>query len=180
MYLVEEPLFVTPVSCGVGRLWHNALSRVVGKGAALRMKEIPPIKSVMTPFPHSIESAEPLDRAAEIMASSGIEHLPVVAGDRPVGLLTDRELRVALDEAAAGRREAPLKVKDVCAAEPYVVELTEPLDVVLTRMGRAKVETALVVKEGRLVGIFTRTDACRCFGELLRSLFPRDHDDDAA
>jgi hypothetical protein len=37
-----------------------------------------------------------------------------------------------------------------------------------------------VVKEERLVGIFTRTDACRNFAELLRSLFPRNHDDDAA
>ena len=60
------------------------------------------------------------------------------------------------------------------------MELSEPLDVVLRRMVQANVESALVVKEGRLVGIFTRTDACRCFGELLRSLFPRGHDDDAA
>ena len=180
MYLVEEPLFVTPVSCGVGRLWHNALSRVVGKGAALRMKEIPPIKSVMTPFPHSIESAEPLDRAAEIMATSGVERLPVVEGDRPVGLLTEGAVRSALDEAAGkGGKERP-RVGDAGVTEAYVVELTEPLDVVLIRMARANEESALVVKEGRLVGIFTRTDACRCFGELLRSLFPRDHDDDAA
>jgi acetoin utilization protein AcuB len=144
------------------------------------MKEIPRIKSVMTPFPHSIESAESLERAAEVMASSGIEHLPVVEGGRLIGLLTDREARFVLDEAAAGRRDAAVRVKDACVAETYVVELTEPLDVVLTRMARTNVETALVVKEGRLVGIFTRTDACRCFGELLRSLFPRDHDDDAA
>lgn len=161
-------------------MWHNAPRRTVKYGAAERMKEIPPIKSVMTPFPHSIESAESLKRAAEVMASSGIEHLPVVEGDRLIGLLTDREARFVLDEAAAGRREAAVQVKDACVAETYVVELTEPLDVVLTRMARTNVETALVVKEGRLVGIFTRTDACRCFGELLRSLFPRDHDDDAA
>lgn len=144
------------------------------------MKNIPPIKSVMTPFPHSIESAEPLERAAEVMAARGIEHLPVVEGDRLIGLLTEREARLALDQAAAGQREAPPLVREACIAETYVVELTEPLDVVLTRMARANVESALVVKEGRLVGIFTRTDACRCFGELLRSLFPRDHDDNAA
>jgi len=146
----------------------------------LRMKNIPPIKSVMTPFPHAIGNAEPLERAVEVMTSRGIEHLPVVEGDRPVGLLTEREARLALDQAAARGHAAPLLVQDACIGETYVVELTEPLDVVLTRMARANVESALVVKEGRLVGIFTRTDACRCFGELLRSLFPRDHDHDAA
>ena len=144
------------------------------------MKKIPPIKSVMTPFPHSIASTEPLERAAELMASHSIEHLPVVEEDRLIGLLTDREARLALDKAATGRRATSARVKDACIGETYVVELTEPLDIVLTRMARANVESALVVKEGRLVGIFTRTDACRCFGELLRSLFPRDHDDDAA
>jgi len=144
------------------------------------MKEIPPIKSVMTPFPHSIDSAEPLGRAAEIMASSGIAHLPVVEGDRLVGLLTDREARSALDKAARKGGESPPRVRDARVTEAYVVALTEPLDVVLRRMARTNVEAALVVKEGRLIGIFTRTDACRCFGELLRSLFPRDHDDDAA
>lgn len=114
------------------------------------------------------------------MTSRGIEHLPVVEGERLIGLLTDREARLTLDEAAAGRRDASLQVKDACIAETYVVELSEPLDVVLRRMVQANVESTLVVKEGRLVGIFTRTDACRCFGELLRSLFPRGHDDDAA
>jgi CBS domain-containing protein len=29
-----------------------------------------------------------------------------------------------------------------------------------------------VVKEGRLVGIFTATDACRALAELLREIFP--------
>lgn len=151
-----------------------------GKRRGCRMKNIPPIKSVMTPFPHAIGNAESLERAVEIMAARGIEHLPVVEGDRLIGLLTEREARLALDQAAADRRGVPLLVHDACIAETYVVELTEPLDVVLLRMARASVGSALVVKEGRLVGIFTRTDACRCFGELLRSLFPRDHDDDAA
>jgi acetoin utilization protein AcuB len=154
--------------------------RTIGDGATKLMKEIPPIKSVMTPFPHFIDGSEPLKRAAELMTSRNIEHLPVVEGERLVGLLTEREVRTALEEVARGLREPAARVKDACVGEAYVVALSEPLDVVLRRMARTNVESALVVKEGRLVGIFTRTDACRCFGELLRSLFPRDHDDDAA
>ena len=136
------------------------------------MKQIPPIKSVMTPFPYSVDRSEPIERAAELMAEHAIEHLPVVDGGTPVGLLTGSEV-----QRLRGKKVA---VREALVSESYVVELSEPLDVVLLQMAGRNVDSALVVKDGRLAGIFTRTDACRCFGELLRTLFPRDHDDDAA
>jgi CBS domain-containing protein len=135
------------------------------------MKQIPPIKSVMTPFPYAIDIGEPIERARALMAEHAITHLPVLEAGRPIGLLTSHALHRAAEEASVGEAEI---------AEIYVVDLTEPLDVVLLRMARRNLDAALVVKDERLVGIFTRTDACRSFGELLRTLFPRDHDDDAA
>ena len=135
------------------------------------MKQIPPIKSVMTPFPYAIDIAAPPQRAADLMAEHDITHLPVLEGERPVGLLTAHAL---------GRATGKASVRDAELAQAYVVELGEPLDVVLIQMAQRDLDAALVVKENRLVGIFTRTDACRRFGELLRTLFPRDHDDDAA
>jgi CBS domain-containing protein len=135
------------------------------------MKQIPPIKSVMTPFPYAIDTGEPAERAKELMAEHGITHLPVIEAGRPVGLLTAHAL---------GRVEAKARVADAEITEIYVVELSAPLDVVLLAMAQRNLDAALVVKDDRLVGIFTRTDACRSFGELLRTLFPRDHDDDAA
>jgi acetoin utilization protein AcuB len=144
------------------------------------MKQIPHIKSVMTPFPHSAQSTETIARAGELMAGHAIQHLPVTEQGRLIGILGDRELRAALREDEQSGRKKPRQVRETTISESHVVELTEPLDVVLLRMAEKKVESALVVKDERLVGIFTRTDACRCFAELLRSLFPRDHDDDAA
>jgi acetoin utilization protein AcuB len=138
------------------------------------MKQIPSIKAVMTAFPHSVESGETIARAAEMLSSHRIQHLPVTDQGRLVGTLDDRDVRQALRDNAEGR------VGDIEVAESYVVELTEPLDVVLMQMAKRNVESALVVKDKRLVGIFTRTDACRSFAELLRILFPRDHDHDAA
>ena len=135
------------------------------------MKQIPPIKSVMTPFPYAIDIGEPVKRAGELMAEHAITHLPVLEQGRPVGLLTAHAQQRAGDD---------LRVGDAELTEIYVVELAAPLDVVLLRMAERDLEAALVVKDERLVGIFTRTDACRSFGELLRTLFPRDHDDDAA
>ena len=71
-------------------------------------------------------------------------------------------------------------VRDLCGGRPaYVVKLSEPLDRVLLHMADQGVDAALVVKDGKLAGIFTVSDACQQFGKLLRTLFPHGGDDAA-
>lgn len=137
------------------------------------MKRIPSIKAMMTPFPHAIGSGESVKRATDMMADYNISHLPVMEDGKLVGVVSERQI-------AKVRKPSAKLLKDVRTREAYIVELTEPLDVVLLHMAKAHIDCAVVVKDERLVGIFTRTDACRCFGYMLRSLFPRGHDDDAA
>ena len=144
------------------------------------MKQIPPIKAVMTAFPHSIEFDEGIGAARERMAAHGIRHLPVVQGGRLVGVITEREIGLALQPELRGSWNEESKVGELCSEEAYVVGLNEPLDRVLQQMARRHVHATLVAKDGRLAGIFTTTDACRCFGGLLRSLFPKGGDDEAA
>jgi len=139
------------------------------------MKQIPSIKAMMTPFPHAIESGERMEKAVAMMADYGIGHLPVTEEGRLIGIIAAEDLT-----ALSGRKGGKRIIKQSSIREAYIVELTEPLDVVLLRMAKKKVDCALVVKDERLAGIFTRSDACRCFGYLLRTLFPRGHDDDAA
>lgn len=134
------------------------------------MKAIPPIKSVMTPFPHSIEASEEASRAGAMMAEHGVRHLPVMQDGQPMGVLTAADVLGRAAEGSAG---------EACRRNVYIVDLYEPLDRVLTNMAEQHFESALVVKEGKLVGIFTITDACRYFGKLLRTLFPRGSGDAA-
>jgi CBS domain-containing protein len=47
-------------------------------------------------------------------------------------------------------------------------------------MARDHIGAALVVRRGKLVGIFTVTDACRLFAEWLRVRFPGSGGDEAA
>lgn len=144
------------------------------------MKQIPPIKAVMTAFPHSVESEQPVAKAREMMTEHGIRHLPVVKDGKLISVVTDRDIRLALRRTEASPREGDLLVRDVRARDAFIVELTEPLDVVVLHMARHRIDAALVVKSDRLVGIFTMTDACHFLGDLLQALFPRDHGDDAA
>jgi acetoin utilization protein AcuB len=134
---------------------------------------IPPMKAIMTPFPYSVERGDPIARARSLMAKHGIRHLPVMDRGKLVGVVADRDITLALDPARGLPPEKKLKVNDACVRQAYVVESTEPLDNVLLQMAEKHIGSALVVKEGRLVGIFTATDACRRYGEFLRSLYPR-------
>ena len=144
------------------------------------MKNIPAVKAVMTPFPFCIESSEPLTAARAMMDEHSIRHLPVVEQGTLAGVLTFRDLRLTAAPALSPAGGSGLLVRDVVPADAYVVELTAPLDVVVLHMAKHRIDCALVVKQRRLVGIFTMTDACRCLGGLLRSLFPRGDGDTAA
>jgi CBS domain-containing protein len=134
------------------------------------VERIPAIKSVMTPFPYSIDPEAPVGSARAMMEEHDIRHLPVKHGDSLVGVVSDRDIEHALNPDVAGAPQEPLRVKDVMVAEPYVVDLNERLDNVLLRLADQHNGCALVVKQGRLAGIFTSTDACRVFGQHLRSL----------
>ena len=78
----------------------------------------------------------------------------------------------ALETATGAPPREDLLVRDVAQLEPYIVDLSAPADVVLTQMAQRHVDVAVVVKHGRLAGIFTMTDAFRGFAEFLRTQFP--------
>lgn len=143
------------------------------------MKTRPLLKTAMTPFPYSVDLSDTVTVAKELMDSHGVHHLPVTRGHELVGVLSARDLLDRERELAGHERDAA-RVEEVYTAEPFIADLKEPLDNVLTAMAERHIGCALVTRKGNLAGIFTNTDACRCFAEHLRTLFPAPGDDDAA
>jgi acetoin utilization protein AcuB len=144
-----------------------------------KLKEMPRVKAVMTPFPYSVEQQDPLTEAQRMMTTYRIHHLPVMKDGAPIGIIRHRDLQMTLDRRAAeGGTE--LNVADIPREEAFVVDLSEPLDGVLLAMAKRRLGAALVVKDGRLAGIFTLTDACQCFAESLQEQFPPPGGDEAA
>ena len=126
----------------------------------------------MTPFPQSIDVGSAIREARELMVRFGVRHLPVTDNNMLVGVITDRDIKRALDPDLGFPPKEELFVSDVAVFDPYIVDVSEPLDAVLLQMAEERIGCALVVSEGRLAGIFTTTDACMLFGEHLRSEFP--------
>ncbi len=144
------------------------------------MAENPLIRSVMTPFPHAIDVDEPVSVARKMMLQHHIRHLPVKEGDSLVGLITDRDIKLALGPYLnAPSDDGQILVRHVCIGEIHTVEMTTPLHLVVAEMARRRLGSTLITKDGRLAGIFTATDACRYLAELLgdESFSPPSGDD---
>ena len=134
----------------------------------------------MTPFPYWIDVDDSVRRARGLMVEHQIRHLPVMQGRSLVGVLSDRDLKRALDPTLGLPPEDELFVRDAYVSDRYVVDSSTALDVVLEHMAAHHVGSALVTNHGRLAGIFTATDACRVYCEHLRKLFPVAHGEDVA
>ena len=133
---------------------------------------MPHIDSLMTAFPHSIEASLTIHDAQAIMGSEGIRHLPVTSEGRLVGIISDRDLKLAFALAGSSPADETLHVGDVCNLEAYIVEYNTPVDYVVTHMAEMRVSTAIITRNGKLVGIFTTTDVCRNYAELLKMAYP--------
>jgi acetoin utilization protein AcuB len=143
-----------------------------------RLDHIPTVKVGMTPFPHAVEIDAPLSVARAMMSEHDVHQLPVIENGRLIGVVADREVEL-VTESTKGRPRA-VRVRDACTTRVPVIEDGERLDRALERMASEHVAAALVVRRGKLVGIFTFTDACRLFAEWLRARFPDPEDGAAA
>lgn len=137
------------------------------------MKRTPQIVGFMTPFPYSIDLDAPLSEARTFMQRHRIRHLPVTARRAIVGIVTDRDIKLMLGPDFAYPAEKELKVRDVCAEDPYIVPASTPLAVVAATMAKRHIGSAVITKKGALAGIFTSTDACRVLAQLLAPQRPR-------
>ena len=134
----------------------------------------------MTPFPYAVAPDATLRQARTLMSEHDIRHLPVRDGEKLVGLLSDGDVRRALDPTFGSGLGHGATVAHAMVRDPYAVDLHAPLAPVLRELARRRIGSCLVTKEGRLVGIFTATDACRVFADHLAEQFPAPDDDDAA
>ncbi len=132
------------------------------------MRHMPILTEVMTPFPQLVDESTLITDAMNLMAEKNYHHLPVMVDHEVIGLLSAADIKLA---QMPGRRETEfteLTVGDICRRRIYLVDLHTRLDEVLDDMVAGSWDAAVVLKEGRLAGIFTSYDACRAFSNWLK------------
>jgi acetoin utilization protein AcuB len=99
-----------------------------------------------------------------MMREHQFRHLPVQDGGKLVGVLTDRDVKLAASFAESNK----LTVEDVMTPDPYTTTPHASLQDVVLEMAEHKYGCAIVKQEnGKVVGIFTATDGLRVLGEIL-------------
>jgi len=126
---------------------------------------MPNMSRYMTREPYSIASIDSLARAKQLMTRHLIRHLPVVDGDKLVGVISDRD--VAVLEAVPGIDLAKIEVARVMEP-PLAVWAEEPIDQVSALMAEKKRDCVVVRGGHGVAGIFTATDALQALADVVR------------
>lgn len=125
----------------------------------------PMVHMYMASIVQHIEAGDKLSKAVELMNKYTIRHLPVLENGKVIGMLSDRDVKLA---SGIADDVDDLLVIDVCHQHPYIVAPETPLSQVASTMADKHYGSAMVVSNGKLVGIFTATDACRVLADTLK------------
>lgn len=126
------------------------------------------VDSIMTRAPRTVDRNQSLESADRLVAGSHIRHLPVVDGERVVGVLSQRDLfQAALSRAlgygSVGRARllGSIPVKEVMSEPVVTVEADTSIRDAARLMLSRKIGCLPVVERGALVGLVTESDVVR-------------------
>ena len=126
-----------------------------------------PVEEFTTPDPVTATEDASIDELRKRMDELGVRHLPILRDGVVVGVVSDRDVRVAagLDP----EKRALVRASDIMAADPVSVSASDGLDQVAFTMSERKVGSVIVNDdEGAFLGIFTATDALNALIEIVR------------
>jgi acetoin utilization protein AcuB len=124
-----------------------------------------PVELFMVHSPHTIAAEQPLRSAHDKMRVYGIRHLPVLVGEKLVGIVSQRDLHFI--EALSNVDLDKVPVSDAMTTNAYTVGPRTALRKVAAQMASHRYGCAVVVDDDRVVGIFTTTDGMRALALLL-------------
>jgi len=126
------------------------------------------VKEVMVKEIATLDVNDELSLANDIMRLGRIRHLPVVDGNRLVGLVSERDLfRSSLAQVLGyGGSESrnlmkALRIKDIMVKEVTTISPEAKLFDAVKLMIDEKIGCLPVVEDDRLVGLITETDILR-------------------
>jgi CBS domain-containing protein len=139
------------------------------------MKNKPTLADVMTTEPETVHLGQPLSDVYTLLQNRSFEHVPVVDGGIPVGLIAATDiLKLVYDVEGHDDRmlhsilDHQFTLEDAMSVELVTVGLGDPVHGVVDLMSNGSVHSVMVLDDaGALAGIVTSSDLIRLLGELL-------------
>ena len=116
------------------------------------------VREFMKPQPMTASETDSIGNARQLMTTQHIRHLPVVAGGRVVGMLSERDIFAARARADGDTEWWRMPVRDAMHSPVHTAHPDDSLVEVAARLATFKIGALPVVERGTLVGIITVTD----------------------
>jgi CBS domain-containing protein len=139
-----------------------------------RMRKNEPISKVMSSSPISVHEGDPISKVKRIIEEQGIHHVPVVSGEKLIGIISWSDLlRVSFGEFGNqdGRQLDALldhtyTVTGLMSGNPTSIPVSGTVREAARILSEGNFHALPVVDNEKLVGIVTSTDLIKFLAEL--------------
>lgn len=114
----------------------------------------PPVSACMVRDPDTIDPTAQVAYLADYLDSADYRHLPVTDGERLLGIVSDRDVRMAVGRGMT--EDTP--VSEIMARDPVTIGPDEPVSRAAELMRQNRFSALPVEEEARLMGLITSTD----------------------
>lgn len=112
------------------------------------------VRDAMTHAFRTVGAGDSLKKAAKIMTDQGLHRVFVVEHGRLVGVLSTKDVMVAVSEAKDAR-----PIEQLMSSPVVSVRASEPVALAVERLAQAKISGVVVTDEGWPVGVFTQVES---------------------
>ena len=119
---------------------------------------MPTVREFMTKDVVTIDTHKSVFEAAELMVQRDIGDLVVCDGEKPVGIITERDF---VRRVVAKKMPLECKVSEIMSTPLWVVYADNSLNEAARKMVARKIRRLPVLEKNALVGIITATDFAR-------------------
>ena len=120
----------------------------------------------------TINDSDSIDKAISLMEEHNVRHLPVLCGELPVGILSERDIMSAVGGLLSSDRIAetegpaiigPDRVASIMTKTVHSFSPDERVETAGRAMRNEKISAAPLIEDNRFVGIVTEKDFLNCY-----------------
>lgn len=137
------------------------------------------VQDVMQTKLFTVTPETTLPEAVRLTGQRGVRHLPVLDGDRLIGILSDRDLKRAMASPATSLEAHELRylldqlrVEEIMTRVVITIGPMFPIEAAARLMVQEKIGALPVTEGERLVGLVTETDVLRLFVRAMGAAEP--------
>lgn len=137
------------------------------------MKQNEPISKLMAPDPITVHEKQKLSDVRKLLTEHGVHHIPVVSGDKLIGLISATDLlRVGYGDIAkidARSFDAGLDtmtIRETMVEDIATIQHGDPIKQAADILSTGRFHSLPVLDGDKLVGVVTSTDLIKFLREL--------------